>query len=81
MNTGDIGRLDSGGNLHLLGRAKEVLVLNGNNYSSFELEYALETSKNAGLTISYTAVFSSWDEKRNSEGVVVLFNPTEAAIG
>lgn len=81
MNTGDIGTLDRQGNLRLLGRQKEVLILNGNNYSSFEIEYALETASIAGLTISYTAVFSSWDESKHSEGVVVLFNPTEAAIG
>ncbi|QIX01319.1 hypothetical protein AMS68_006836 [Peltaster fructicola] len=81
MNTGDIGTLDQNGNLRLLGRAKEVLILNGNNYSSFEIEYAIETARIPGLEISFTAVFSSWDEDKHSEGVVVLFNPTEAAIG
>ena len=81
MNTGDIGELDGNGNLHLLGRAKEVLILNGNNYSSFEIEHALETKEIVGLTTSCTAVFSTWDQKRNSEAVVILFNPTEAAIG
>lgn len=81
MNTGDIGTLDHHGNLRLLGRAKEVLILNGNNYSSFEIEYAIETARIPGLEISYTAVFSSWDDEKHSEGVVVLFNPTEAAIG
>ncbi|KAF2215805.1 hypothetical protein CERZMDRAFT_35242 [Cercospora zeae-maydis SCOH1-5] len=81
MNTGDIGRLDQNGNLELLGRSKEVLILNGNNYSSFEIEYAIETGDIAGLEVSYTAVFSTWSEERNSEAPVVLFNPTEAAIG
>lgn len=81
MNTGDIGALDHHGNLHLLGRAKEVLILNGNNYSSFELEYAIESSSVVGLTTSYTAVFSAWCHNQQSEAVVVLFNPTEAAIG
>jgi thioesterase domain-containing protein len=81
MNTGDVGRLDVEGNLHLLGRAKEVLVLNGNNYSSFEIEYVLETANIPGLEISYTAAFSTWDQERNSEAVIILFNPTEAAIG
>ncbi|KAM3425219.1 hypothetical protein BST61_g7174 [Cercospora zeina] len=81
MNTGDIGRLDQNGNLELLGRSKEVLILNGNNYSSFEIEYAIENSGIAGLEGSYTAVFSTWSEERNSEAPVVLFNPTEAAIG
>lgn len=81
MSTGDIGKLDKNGNLQLLGRAKEVLILNGNNYSSFEIEYAIETGGITGLTTSYTAVFSTWSEERNSEVPVVLFNPTEAAIG
>lgn len=81
MNTGDIGKLDAHGNLHLLGRQKEVLVLNGNNYSSFEIEYALESSNIPGLEVSYTAAFSIWDQARNSEAVVILFNPTESAIG
>ncbi|PPJ61142.1 hypothetical protein CBER1_04151 [Cercospora berteroae] len=81
MSTGDIGRIDQNGNLQLLGRSKEVLILNGNNYSSFEIEYAIETGNVAGLEVSYTAVFSTWSEERNSEAPVVLFNPTEAAIG
>lgn len=81
MNSGDIGTLDQNGNLRLLGRQKEVLILNGNNYSSFEIEYALETGNIAGITTSYTAVFSTWNESASSEAVVVLFNPTEAAIG
>lgn len=81
MNTGDIGQLDENGNLQLLGRAKEVLILNGNNYSSFEIEYAVETSDITGLTPTFTAIFSTWDEERDSEAAVVLFNPTEAAIG
>ena len=81
LNTGDIGHLDQNGNLQLLGRAKEVLILNGNNYSSFEIEYAVETSNIVGLTPTFTAVFSTWDQTKDSEAPVVLFNPTEAAIG
>nr|POF12940.1 didemethylasterriquinone d synthetase tdia [Quercus suber] len=81
MNTGDIGHIDPKGNLHLLGRAKEVLILNGQNYSSFDIEHAVESSNIAGVTTSYTAAFSTWDHDKDSEAVVVLFNPTEAAIG
>nr|POF26125.1 didemethylasterriquinone d synthetase tdia [Quercus suber] len=81
MDTGDIGKIDREGNLHLLGRAKEVLILNGQNYSSFDIEHAVESSDIAGLTPSYTAAFSTWDQDQDSEAVVILFNPTEAAIG
>lgn len=81
FDTGDIARSDANGNIHLLGRVKEVLILNGNNYSSFELEHSIEASGIAGLMPSYTAVFSTWDQTRQSEAVVVLFNPSEEAIG
>jgi acyl-CoA synthetase (AMP-forming)/AMP-acid ligase II/thioesterase domain-containing protein len=81
FDTGDIAKLDADGQIHLLGRMKEVLILNGNNYSSFELEHSIETCGIAGLTPSFTAVFSTWDEARQSEAVVVLFNPSEEAIG
>jgi acyl-CoA synthetase (AMP-forming)/AMP-acid ligase II/thioesterase domain-containing protein len=81
FDTGDIARLDADGRIHLLGRMKEVLILNGNNYSSFELEHSIESSNIAGLTPSFTAVFSTWEQTRQSEAVVVLFHPSEEAIG
>jgi thioesterase domain-containing protein len=81
MDTGDIGKLDTNGNLQLLGRAKEILILNGNNYSSFDVEYAIESGNILGVTTAFTAVFSTWHEAHQSESPVVLFNPTEAAIG
>ena len=77
FDTGDIGELDLDGNLHIVGRLKDILIINGTNYSSFELEYAIESRDLPGIERSYTATFSIWDPKANSEGVVVLFNPTE----
>lgn len=72
---------DDKGYIHLMGQLKEVLILNRKNYSSFELEYSLETSGIAGLTAAFTAVFSTWGQTQQSEAVVVLFNPSEEAIG
>lgn len=77
FDTGDLGRLDEGGNLEIVGRSKEILIINGNNYSSFELEEAIESRKVVGLNPTWTATFSVWDKKSNSEGVVVLFNPID----
>jgi len=51
--------------------------LRRNNYSSFELEHAIFNSVQTGLTPSYVASFSVWDETAQSEGVVILFNPTD----
>lgn len=77
FDTGDTGIVDGNGDLRIVGRSKEVIIINGNNYSSFELEHAIESRHIKGLTISYTATFSSWEQHGDSEGVVVLFNPAE----
>ncbi|OJD29307.1 peptide synthetase [Diplodia corticola] len=82
FDTGDLGMLDDQGNLCIVGRSKEILVINGQKYSSFELEHAIETTNIPGLSKSYTASFSVWtqDTKADSEDVVVLFNPTNDAM-
>ena len=41
FDTGDTGVLDANGNLRIVGRSKEVIIINGNNFSSFELEMLL----------------------------------------
>lgn len=82
FDTGDLGMLDDRGNLRIVGRTKEVLIINGQNYSSFELEHAIESANIPGLNKSFTASFSIWteDAKADSEDIVILFNPTDDAI-
>ncbi|KAM3496893.1 hypothetical protein MY10362_009737 [Beauveria mimosiformis] len=76
FDTGDIGTVDSQGHLLILGRKKDVLILNGNNYSSFEIENAIEAAC-PGISHSYTATFPVFDVERDSERVVVLFSPLD----
>lgn len=78
FDTGDTGRLDECGNLCIVGRTKEVLIINGQNYSSFDLEYAVERAV-SGLTGGYTAAFSVWleDTDAETEDLVILFNPDD----
>ncbi|EOD50486.1 putative non-ribosomal peptide synthase protein [Neofusicoccum parvum UCRNP2] len=82
FDTGDLGILDDQGNLRIVGRSKEVLIINGQNYSSFELEHAIELANISGLNKSWTASFSIWAEDANadSEDIVILFNPVNDAI-
>lgn len=75
FDTGDIGSLDEQGNLVIVGRSKEILVLNGQNISSGELEYSIEASDIPGLEDGFTASFSIWNDSTDSEEVVILFNP------
>jgi thioesterase domain-containing protein len=82
FDTGDLGMIDGGGHMRIVGRTKEVIIINGQNYSSFELEHAIESANIIGLTKSYTASFSIWGQNENadSEEVVILFNPTNDAV-
>ncbi|KAF2137182.1 uncharacterized protein K452DRAFT_258153 [Aplosporella prunicola CBS 121167] len=82
FDTGDLGLLDPAGNLRIVGRSKEVLIINGQNYSSFELEHAIESTKIAGLTPSYIASFSIWDDnvEADSEDIVILLNPRDDVV-
>jgi acyl-CoA synthetase (AMP-forming)/AMP-acid ligase II/thioesterase domain-containing protein len=78
FDTGDTGRFDEAGNLCIVGRTKEVLIINGQNYSSFDLEYAVERAV-VGLTSGYTATFSVWLEETDAEteDLVILFSPED----
>lgn len=69
--------LDEADNLRIVGRSKEVLIINGQNYSSFELEYAIESADIPGINQSFTAAFSIWEDHADteSEDIVILFNP------
>lgn len=77
FDIGDMGLIERNGNLRIIGRSKEIIIINGNNYSSFELEYTIETSGIQGFATSYTATFSLWDQNSDSESIVVLFNPSD----
>ena len=77
FETGDLGSLDENKQLEIVGRSKEILILNGNNYSSFELEEAIDSHVGEYTTKSYTAVFAVWDKATESEGAVILFNPSD----
>ena len=77
FETGDLGSLDENKQLEIVGRKKEILILNGNNYSSFELEHAIDSHVGESATKSYTVSFAAWDKATESEGAVILFNPSD----
>lgn len=54
FRTGDLGRIDDG-HLHLVGRSKDSIIVNGVNYYSQELEAALEPIE--GVDTSFVAAF------------------------
>ncbi|GKZ71674.1 putative NRPS-like protein biosynthetic cluster [Aspergillus niger] len=77
FKTGDLASIDGQGNLHLMGRAKESMIVNGVKYSPHEVESALdEPGKIQGLVPSFTCCFSSLPPGGDTEVICIVYLPT-----
>ncbi|KAK3949500.1 hypothetical protein QBC32DRAFT_316780 [Pseudoneurospora amorphoporcata] len=74
--TGDLAFIDDGGNLHLVGREKETIIINGVKYFPHEIEGAIEDASIPGVTPSFTAVFPHRPENADSETLCVVYLPS-----
>ena len=70
FRTGDLGRIEAG-QLHLVGRSKDSIIVSGVNYYSHELETALQEL--AGVERSYVAAFPTRPKGADTEQLVVAF--------
>ncbi|KKZ68482.1 hypothetical protein EMCG_05943 [[Emmonsia] crescens] len=73
--TGDTAFIDDAGYVHLRGRTKDLIIVNGVNYYPNELERAIEEAKLPGLTPTYTVVFSHRPDGASTEKVVIVYSP------
>ncbi|QHG20750.1 type I polyketide synthase [Nostoc sp. ATCC 53789] len=76
FNTGDLGFL-KGGCLTITGRQKDVIIVNGVNYYSHEIEAVVEEL--GEVEVSYTAACAIWNENRSTDRLAIFFN-TEKTI-
>ena len=74
--TGDKAYLDVAGQLHLSGRAKESIIINGVKHFPHEIESALEDASIDGMTPSYTAIFPHRPQGSWTESICVVYLPT-----
>lgn len=74
--TGDLACIDEQGHLHLVGREKETININGIKYYPHEIEGAIEDASIAGVTPSFVAVFPHRPENADSETVCVVYLPS-----
>jgi len=72
LDTGDLGFI-SDGKLVLSGRAKEMLIINGSNYYSHEIEDIVEQIK--GVEVSYTAACAVRGKNSVTDKLAVFFHP------
>lgn len=75
FDTGDLAQLN-GRRLTVVGRAKEVIVLNGDNYSCHEIE---EAARVPGVRDDCVAAVGVPDETRGSELLAVVYVPEPEA--
>ncbi|TGO15879.1 hypothetical protein BPAE_0534g00030 [Botrytis paeoniae] len=76
FKTGDIGLLDSKGRLRLTGRNKDMVVINGNNYSSESIEAAIQNVSIPGITPSFIVVWAYRPKNSPTETPCVAYLPT-----
>ena len=74
--TGDKAFLDASGKLHLSGRAKDVIIINGVKHLPHELESAIEDAGIQGVVPSYTAVFPHRPQGSDTEVICVVYLPS-----
>ena len=73
FKTGDLGFLDRG-RLTITGRIKDVIIINGNNCYSHEIEGVVEEI--AGVEVSYTAACGIRQPNSNTDRLAIFFHTT-----
>jgi acyl-CoA synthetase (AMP-forming)/AMP-acid ligase II len=71
LATGDLGFLD-GGALHVTGRTKDVVILNGENHSPAEVEWAAARAPGVRGRVAAFGVSETDDASRAAESLVVV---------
>jgi acyl-CoA synthetase (AMP-forming)/AMP-acid ligase II/NAD(P)-dependent dehydrogenase (short-subunit alcohol dehydrogenase family) len=74
--TGDLGMIKDG-QVSITGREKDIIIINGVNFYSHELESVVEEI--AGVEVSFTAACAIRPPGENTDRIAVFFCPTAAA--
>ncbi|PGH18528.1 hypothetical protein AJ79_00305 [Helicocarpus griseus UAMH5409] len=74
--TGDTAFIDKAGYVHLCGRSKDLIIVNGVNYYPHELESTIEEARLPGVAPTFTVVFSHRPDGASTEKVVVVYSPS-----
>ncbi|KAK1704666.1 uncharacterized protein BDZ83DRAFT_594848 [Colletotrichum acutatum] len=73
--TGDLAWIDDTGNLHLAGRIKDSIIVNGVKWSATELESGLDDERIPGMTPSFTVCFPTRTAGSPTEGIAIAYSP------
>lgn len=73
FRTGDTATIDAFGILRLVGRSKDIVIINGVKYLSHELETAIDQARIPGVTLSHVVCFAYRPAHANTEQIQVVY--------
>ena len=73
FKTGDLATIDRSGNLNLVGRSKELIIINGIKYLPHELEAAVDQAGITGVTQSFVVCFAHRPSGSNTEEIFIVY--------
>ena len=73
FRTGDTATIDARGTLRLVGRSKELIIVNGVKYLPHELEDAIERAECPGVARSFVICFAHRPKDTDTEQVYVVY--------
>lgn len=76
FKTGDQAMIDGAGNLNIVGRTKDTMKINGVNYTSQEIEFAIEDAGISGVAPSFTVCFAYRLPGASTEQACVVYLPS-----
>lgn len=77
--TGDTVKVDTGGQLYILGRTKEIIIVDGDNYFPKDLEQLCVSAGTQHLDSETLVVFGSYGERQGTELPVVVYATADGA--
>ena len=73
FKTGDLATIDASGNLRLVGRSKDLIVINGVKYFPHEFEGVIDQAMIPGVTQSFVVCFANRSPDSSTEGIYIIY--------
>ncbi|EHK97899.1 Acetyl-CoA synthetase-like protein [Glarea lozoyensis ATCC 20868] len=73
FKTGDLAAIDATGRLSLVGRAKDLIIINGVKHIPHEIESAIETAQLPGISKSFVVCFAYRRSGSANEDIYVVY--------
>ncbi|KAL9608658.1 MAG: hypothetical protein Q9167_006525 [Letrouitia subvulpina] len=73
FKTGDLAIIDPNGILNLVGRSKELIIVNGVKYLPHEIECAIDQARIKGVAQSFVVCFAYRPSGSNTEEIFVIY--------